>query len=243
MRAGYPWTNQIKLMLQLATTSTAEMQNGVRPDYQQHLEILGGLDMDAWILGRRSAPCHAWVNHCLGRPGIERITGLPRSLLDLIARASLLQDVHEDLQNWKPGNDLSTAEDKTIITDSWYCYSLATRLFLHRHVRTSADSDQILEELTDKVFSIASRSYDDHNFNQRILLWPLCLIISTTDRETRPDGIVSTILRVLQSSGSGSLFGDPLLRLINELVQRESSGTDGNLEIIARDLSLEVGIW
>lgn len=243
MRAGYPWTGQIKLMLQLATTSIAQSPLVFQPNHQDSLDILGGLDMDAWILGRQSAPNHVWARHCSGQPGIERITGLPRSLLDLIAQASLLLDVNEDLQSWELEKDLDLGKDRYTVIDSWHCYRLAARLFLHQHVGALTDFEQILEQLSEKVFSIAAQGSDSQYFNQRILLWPLCLIISLEKREVQLDRAVDVILRVLRSTGSGSQFGDPLLRLINEFVKRQASGVAGDLQSIACDLYLEVGIW
>ncbi|KAL2848176.1 hypothetical protein BJY01DRAFT_246501 [Aspergillus pseudoustus] len=59
--------------------------------------------MDTWIVGQRSKPLHVWANWCMGRQGIEPITGLPQPLIDLLARLSRLEDVTDELRQFLAG--------------------------------------------------------------------------------------------------------------------------------------------
>jgi len=94
MRAGYPWAWQLERMLVIVLVMP------IRPERQQYLEILVGLDMNVWIVGRKSLPLHIWAKSCRNSQGIEEMTGLPRPLLDLISLVSRGDDVSRDLQQY-----------------------------------------------------------------------------------------------------------------------------------------------
>ncbi|KAL4867251.1 hypothetical protein BDV12DRAFT_186879 [Aspergillus spectabilis] len=86
----YTLTNHIVGIISLAVRLSSNNLDSKAADPHSLLEILGGLDMDAWIVGRLSEPLH----------GVERITGLSRPLLDLIARVSRNKDVSAELTHF-----------------------------------------------------------------------------------------------------------------------------------------------
>ncbi|KAJ4987089.1 hypothetical protein SVAN01_07377 [Stagonosporopsis vannaccii] len=63
--------------------------------------LIGVLDLPTHSLGRKNTHLHMWNQHCMGQKGVEEVTGLPCSLIDLFA--SLMDDdVEERLLQW-PG--------------------------------------------------------------------------------------------------------------------------------------------
>ncbi|KAK2125315.1 hypothetical protein NOF04DRAFT_1361803 [Fusarium oxysporum II5] len=122
MRAGYSWTWQLERMHSLVLT----MPQG--PERQQHLEVLGGLDMNVWIVGRKSAPLHIWATYCRGGEGVENVTGLPRRLLDLISLVSRREDVSHELQQY--ADALPQAHDT--MTGVYRSFILSARIYLQK---------------------------------------------------------------------------------------------------------------
>ncbi|KAF4416000.1 hypothetical protein FACUT_12942 [Fusarium acutatum] len=95
---------------------------------QQYLEILGGLDMNAWIVGRQPAPLHIWATYCRGGEGIEDVTGLPRHLLDLISLVSRREDVLQELKQY--AEVLPQTHDK--MTGVYRSLILSAQIYLHQ---------------------------------------------------------------------------------------------------------------
>ncbi|OJJ06541.1 hypothetical protein ASPVEDRAFT_75638 [Aspergillus versicolor CBS 583.65] len=131
MRAGYTWTHHIEKILPLAVRMSQDSNHYTAADSHSHslLEVLGGLDMDAWIVGRRSEPLHVWKTWCMGRQGIESITGLPRPLLDLIARVSVKEDVSAELHQFI--GILPLPQRQRHRESLWHCFAVTALLHLH----------------------------------------------------------------------------------------------------------------
>lgn len=104
------------------------------------------MDLPPFIAGRRSPPMHIWYHHCRGTSrtwlgptttntstsstgGIEPITGLPRSLIDLFSCIGFSpdQDVESGFWSW-PGEEGSAAQ-----VQLWEAYRLAGVLAVRRH--------------------------------------------------------------------------------------------------------------
>lgn len=74
------------------------------PSRKHLLEVLGVMDLPTFTVGRRTPYIGIWNRYCRGHAGgeeIERVTALPRSLLDIFSRIGL-GTVEEDFWNW-PG--------------------------------------------------------------------------------------------------------------------------------------------
>ncbi|KAF9893471.1 hypothetical protein FE257_010783 [Aspergillus nanangensis] len=143
MRAGYTWTHQISKILEFAIRPRGDDIAVSTTDSHQLLEILGGLDMNAWIVGRRSEPMHIWATWCMGRYGIEPSTGLPRPLLDLIARASRNQDVSDELRQF-----IAHLPDRPSHGEYlWQCFAVAALLSVRSRLRSSLGVTDLTIEL------------------------------------------------------------------------------------------------
>lgn len=63
--------------------------------------LIGVLDLPTHSLGYKNTHLHMWNQHCMGQTGVEEITGLPCSLIDLLA-SHMDDDIEERLLQW-PG--------------------------------------------------------------------------------------------------------------------------------------------
>ncbi|OJD15364.1 hypothetical protein AJ78_04369 [Emergomyces pasteurianus Ep9510] len=174
MRAGYAWTHHLPQILSFALARQANLTNAMETDIwspQNVLETLGGLDMDVWILGRQSKPIHIWATYCSGRQGIERVTGLPRPLLDLIARLSRYEDVADELQELLSG---LPHEPEDYARNVQRSFALAALLQLHSRVRPVPGVELLIKDLLHMVGVLRTASAS--RFNQRVLIWPAYVV-------------------------------------------------------------------
>ena len=97
--------------------------------FRKHLlEVLGVMDLPTWTIGRRTPHIGIWNRYCRGHgggEGIERVSGVPRSLLDIISRIGL-GTVEEDFWNW-PGE-----QGDFLQTRLWEAHRLAGILTFRR---------------------------------------------------------------------------------------------------------------
>ena len=228
-------------MLRVLEGAAADSDSDNAMHRAKQLELLAGLDMDAWIVGRQSPPVHIWAHFCTGRPGVESITGLPRTLLDLIALASLGQDVHYELVRWEPEPELPSTGAQLQAT--WRCFRLATHLHLHRNGHILPASETLAAELLSAIRTSLQGHDDTEHLNPRVYIWPLYTIISITPRvQLLCAEALAALVDVLKLAGHES---DPLLQVLHnaqELALTES-GSFLDLDKAARDLSFELGLW
>lgn len=97
------------------------------------------MDLPPFVAGRRSPPIHIWYHHCRGSSrtwlgpvsigGIEPITGLPRSLIDLFSCIGFSpdQDIESGFWCW-PGEEGSAAQ-----LHLWEAYRFAGILAVRRN--------------------------------------------------------------------------------------------------------------
>ena len=195
MRAGYPWTCQLERMLTLVLAMPPQSER------QQYLEILGGLDMNVWIVNRQSPPLHIWANYCQNRQGIEELTGLPRPLLDLISLVSRGEDVSRDLQQYAA----TLSQKRDIMAEICQALVLSARIYLH---------EEPLLSLSNQLFALLTRLKQQMlNSDLGILAWPAYTLGSRgTSQESRllAEEILSAISASCLLDGVTALRGSPL---------------------------------
>jgi hypothetical protein len=111
--------------------------SGAQGAYQTHLvEVMGVMDLPVWTLGRQNPCLGVWKRNCAprgflrhNRDQVEAMSGLPKSLLDVISDMDS-NDSELQLWNW-PGAHGSLAQ-----THLWEAYRLAC-ILTHRQCGTS----------------------------------------------------------------------------------------------------------
>ncbi|KAI5308840.1 hypothetical protein KEM55_004734 [Ascosphaera atra] len=83
-----PFTFHIQPVLKLLTMRT-DLDLMYRPFHAHAVEVMGYYDLPSFIINRKGPRLDIWQNYCrrqgTDREGIEPVSGLPRSLLDIFA--------------------------------------------------------------------------------------------------------------------------------------------------------------
>ncbi|CAG7556455.1 unnamed protein product [Fusarium equiseti] len=224
MRAGYPWTWQLERMLAIV------LPMPIGPERQQYLEILGGLDMNVWIVGRQSPPLHIWANYCLNGQGIEEVTGLPRSLLDLISLVSRGKDVSGSLQQYAA----MLPQMRDTLTETCRALVLSARIYLQ---------EEPLFPISNELFTLVTCLKQQMlNSDLGILAWPAYTLGSRgASQECRflAEDILSMVSASCLPDGVTALRGSPLgamrrywasVGILNASLTRDCDGA-------------EIGLW
>jgi hypothetical protein len=104
---GMPWTMHIEGMHNMLQSNTPDNpQSTSTPNsFRAHLlEVMGVMDLPCLVVGRQAPSIGIWRRFCRPtrpRHGIEPVTGLPRSLLDLLAGIDL-DSTEQSFWDW-PG--------------------------------------------------------------------------------------------------------------------------------------------
>ncbi|KAJ5389630.1 uncharacterized protein N7496_000698 [Penicillium cataractarum] len=92
---GLPWTMHIEGMHNILQSCLPDSPRGIATPtpFRTHLlEVMGVMDLPCLTIGRQTPPIGIWRRFCQPtgpRHGIEPVTGIPRSLLDLLAGINL----------------------------------------------------------------------------------------------------------------------------------------------------------
>jgi hypothetical protein len=192
MRARYPWTHQLDYILCLVKEIP---DRDVTPkDRLEMLEILGGLEMNAWIVGRQSQALHIWATYCCGGDGIEPFTGLPRSLLDLVSRVSRGEEVSEKLRAFVQSLMAVCTEQVKF----WHCFALAAQLELWESHPASEDDTLSIER--DLAALLSELHLGSESLRVSALAWPAY----TLGRVTQCPQTIQLVEDVL--SGASQLY-------------------------------------
>ncbi|KPI41935.1 uncharacterized protein AB675_5301 [Cyphellophora attinorum] len=155
------------------------------------VEGAGLLDLPGATLGRRNPCRRIWSRLVapLARGGIEPVSGLPRSLLDIIAKLGEGQNVKPQLLDWTP----DVKAEHSLQYPFWEAFRLTILLAQHASREVSGSSDNVQSAETDSlVMRILScvkmlRDTTDDSFQiplRDCVLWPLFTAALHTDGGT-----------------------------------------------------------
>jgi len=205
----------------------------------QLLEAIGGLDMNVWVLCRRSPPLHIWARYCSGRQGVEEITGLPRPLLDLIAQVSLQQNVIAELEHYLDGLPKSPIEHQERI---WHCYTLAALHDQYLHFTPRRDAQPLL----DRLATILSELHQTlHKSNLRALIWPAYVL----GRYSSRPGISCLVSEVLRKASTPDqlrrvlYYGLTPYDLMQTVWKLQATETEEDIDMILSQQFVDYGLW
>lgn len=126
---GLPWTMHLEGMHNILHDRGLGHSHAQETPFRRHLiEVMGVMDLPTFSVGRQNACIGIWHRYCRGigyGEEIESVSGLPRSLLDIIAGIGY-GTVEEDFLNW-PGEQGSFLQCYL-----WEAHRLAGILALRR---------------------------------------------------------------------------------------------------------------
>ena len=212
-------------------------------DSRELAALIGVLDLPTHSLGRRNNHLHMWHKHCMGQSGIEEISGLPCSLLDLFA--SLLDDdVEERLLQW-PGEP-----GEPVMCKIWEAAQYAGLLRI-RELRSNlglsiSTDDQSTASIVQHVLvllqDLRTRMDVHTSASTETLLFPLVGVGSqpralTADNRTF---IRECIVALADSLLSSYPYYDAVVHVLEVLW---AGGGSKSLDQVTQEMSFELGLF
>lgn len=205
--------------------------------------LIGALDLPTHIVGRQTKNLNMWHQHCMGQTGLEEITGLPCSLLDLFASHSD-HDIEQRLLQWpgEPGEpvmcktweatqyaglirvrDLRAAQGLPIDTEGISTSSLVQHVFaLMRDLRMRLDVN---------IFATT-----DIFFLPMLAVGSQAKFLTEDQRVFVREGISA----LSNHTNGGSPYYDSALHVLERLW---AGDVTRSVEYVAKEMGLELGLY
>lgn len=205
--------------------------------------LIGVLDLPTHSLGRQNKHLHMWKQHCMGQTGVEEITGLPCSLVDLLA-SHMDDDIEERLLQW-PGEP-----NEPVMCKIWEATQhggliriIALRREQGLHVSADTESSEsavrhVLELLQDLRLRLDVNTFA----STETLLFPLVAVGSQAQLLTAEDRVFikEGIIALADHRISSFPYYEAVLRVLEALW----SGTGTNhIDQLAREMGFELGLF
>lgn len=252
---GLPWTMHIEGMhniLQSRSPNESPITATPTPFRAHLLEVMGVMDIPCLAIGRQLPSIGIWRRFCQPtgpRHGIEPVTGIPRSLLDLLAGIGL-DTTEQSFWDWpgEAGNFLQCY--------LWEAYRLAGILSIRQCERQKplsdsrqglstwrqpnscpADSSMLVARVLASVDALRMGCLERPNedpFIKNSILFPLVVAGLEADIMRKNPHWQQTIRR----SSLGSRQDDILLGILEEVWHRGGSTLDINALVRAKDVEM-----
>ncbi|KAI9040533.1 Zn(II)2Cys6 transcription factor [Aspergillus affinis] len=122
---GLPWTMHLRGMYSLLQSQGLDTDYRQQTMFRSHLlEVMGVMDLPSFAIGRQNPSLGFWRRYCRDRieyvpNNVEVVSGLPRSLLDILSCIGEGGATEEDFWDW-PG-----AQGTLLQCQLWEAYRLA----------------------------------------------------------------------------------------------------------------------
>ncbi|KAJ6104531.1 hypothetical protein N7523_010851 [Penicillium sp. IBT 18751x] len=139
---GLPWTMHLEGMHSILQSHGLDNSHrtATTSKFRMHLlEVMGVMDLPCFAVGRQTPCIGIWRKYCrpaAPRQGIEPVTGLPRSLVDLFSGIGL-ETTEQSFWDW-PGEAGSFLQCYL-----WEAHRLAGILTIRNHARTSRQNREL----------------------------------------------------------------------------------------------------
>jgi hypothetical protein len=211
--------------------------------------LIGVLDLPTHILGRQNEHMHVWYNHCRNQPGIEEITGLPCTLIDVLS-SIMHPGVEERLLQWTPvASEVSEAGDGSdgTLFKIWdtvrYASIIAARDFAPCYVPPTLLCESAVHYVLLRLRELEPVIKDSTFAARRALLLPLAAAGSVPALLTAQDKdyIVASISDL--SDGDGDLYHQRVILTLNEYWACWANVGRTSLQQFAKDQGRELGLF
>ncbi|KAF1923194.1 uncharacterized protein M421DRAFT_328858 [Didymella exigua CBS 183.55] len=205
--------------------------------------LIGVLDLPTHSLGRQNGHLHMWHDHCMGQTGVEEVSGLPCSLLDLFA-SMMDDDIEDRLSQW-PGEP-----GEPVMCKIWEATQLAgliriRDLRLDQGLPAQPDRNAIVpavRQVLDLLQGLRVRLDPSTFASTESLLLPLAAAGSQTSALIESD---RTFIRECVNSLAGhSLSSYPYYEgVVSVLETLWASDGCKTLDSVSRDMGFELGLF
>lgn len=256
MNRAMPWTFHLNGITSILIEKGAfQSPSGGMEDT---IFLIGILDLPAYILGRQTDNLHIWYNHCRFQSGIEEVTGVPYSLVDLLSSV-MEPDIEDRLLQW-PGEPGEPTQCKTWNAIRYAGIITAKDYQADRALIQEQNSDPLLENQSlpllgrDASLVSAVRNIililhelkvelgDECSSLWYSLLYPLVAAgsqpwaLSASDKDF--------ISECLSEMACGSLDSEPYYKgVATVLHELWVNGNSRSIQRVTKDLDLELGLF
>ncbi|KAF2999471.1 hypothetical protein E8E13_008365 [Curvularia kusanoi] len=205
--------------------------------------LIGALDLPTHILGRQTKHLYMWQQHCTGQGGIEEITGIPCSLLDLFA-SPLDDDIEQRLLRWsgEPGEPVMC---KTWEATQWAGLIRIRDIRMEHGLPINAVENttrSVVQHILALMRDLRIRLDVNIFATTDMFFFPLVAIgsqpqyLSADNRMFIRDGISA----LANSSTASYPYYEAVLKLLE--IQWAQGGTK-SIDTIAKEMGLELGLY
>lgn len=212
-------------------------------DSRELAALIGVLDLPTHSLGRQNQHLHMWREHCMGQTGIEEVTALPCSLLDLFA-STTDDDIEERLSQWP------VEPNEPAMCRLWEATQLAglirTRdLRLDQGLPVRADAKSVVStvrQILDLLQDLRMRLDPSTFATTDSLFFPLVVAASQPSALTEADR--TFIKDCIVALSDGSLSSYPYYEAVVSVLDRLwASDGSKSLDNITREMGFELGLF
>jgi hypothetical protein len=244
MNRAMPWT----IHLNGLTSVLREKGKFESSRHGQHetVSLIGVLDLPTHILGRQNKHLHVWYNYCQNKPGIEEITGLPRTLIDILSSV-MHTGVEERLLQWTPhASEVSDASDG-VLCKVWdtvrYAAMVAARDFAPSYVSPTLLCESAVHYVLLHLRELEPVIKDRMIAARRALLFPLVAAGSVPALLTAQDkSFIAASISDL-SDGDGDLYHHQVILTLGEYWEYWASGGETSLQQFVKNQGRELGLF
>lgn len=212
-------------------------------DSRELADLIGVLDLPTYSLGRQNKHLHMWHKYCMGRSGVEEVTGLPRSLIDLLASA-MDDDIEERLLRW------SCEPNEPVMCKIWEATQYAGLILIREYrvahglpLRPKTQSTASVVEHVLTLLQELRTGMDISVFGTiQAFLKPLVAVGSQPKSLTADDR--AFIKECIVTLAGGSLSSYPYYEAV-VIVLETLWASDGmhSLDHVVRELNFELGLF
>lgn len=212
-------------------------------DSRELAALIGVLDLPTHSIGRQNQHLHMWREYCMGQAGVEEVTALPCSLLDLFA-STADDNIEERLSQW-PGEPNEPAMCRL-----WEATQLAglvrirdLRLDQGLPVRSDTKSvNSTVRQILDLLQDLRMRLDPSTFATTDSLFFPLVTAGSQSSALTDADRalIKDCIVTLSEGTLSNYPYYEAVVYVLDTLWASDGSKS---LDNIARDTGFELGLF
>lgn len=215
------------------------------------VDTIGFLDLPTHILGRQSKTLNIWHDYCRGKSGIESVSGLPYSLVDLFSTITA-PDIEMQFLTWTGAG----IQAKPVQRRAWDAIRFAGILCARQHRQVAAlpyqhavgpPTETLVQAIVDCLRDLLQTSRDEACSFLNLLLFPAfiagtqCHVLSVPQR-TCIDAFWGTFFLGDEEDGGGG--GTPMLEAPLDLLHEMwTNGQGRTADQIAREWELEIGLF
>ncbi|PVH91731.1 hypothetical protein DM02DRAFT_320578 [Periconia macrospinosa] len=237
-----PWSNHLHALFSLIQSQIDPAVYCRDKKALEFMSALGFLDLPTHTIGRKTMYHQIWHAYCRGQSGVDEVSGLPFSLLDLLSAIGDLE-IEGALLSWQP--EAGRSAQRCLWEATRFAGVLcvrAKRAELHQSLPSNSTLGLSTEYLVESVLSSVKRCLacipPELSHFKQALLYPL--VMAAAQRDVLSEPMKEHICQTIQDLASERNFFH--YRGVWRVVCEYWAGADESIESTARRLDIELAL-